>query len=345
MKPLAGIRVVDLTRLLPGPLATLLLSDLGAEVLKVEEPLGGDPLRHVPPLLDGTSALFHALNRGKRFLSMDLKTEAGRERLLRLLKESDCLVEGFRPKVLERLGLAPQELAALCPRLVVCRMSGFGLAGPYAGREGHDLGFMALSGALQGSATPWPLPVQVADVGGALLAVSSILAALLGRDKASPAERVLDCPLLDSALLFAFPGHARQAAGDDLSPGVGMLEGGIPTYRMYRDASGRLAAVAAFEPGPLGAIEAWANGLDVEALARAFQAVSVAQASLPPGVEPVLTYGEARRHPAVQARSRFWPMSLSDGREVELPVTPFAHDPTPQGPWARPVGADDAMFP
>jgi len=347
VKPLSGIRIVDLTRLLPGPLATLLLSDRGSEVIKVEEPPAGDPLRAFPPLVDGTAALFHALNRGKRFVALDLRRDAHRERLLRILADADCLVEGFRPGVMARLGLDPSDLVARFERLTVARMSGFGAHGPWADRAGHDLGYLALTGALDRAPAPHPLPVQVADVGGAMLAVIALLGALLGRVRGRPADRILDVPLLDGAMMFAFPPHAREAAGDDVSPGSGLLEGGLPTYRMYADAEGRHAAAAALEAGPVAALAAFAGGTGVEAIAAAFSRVSALDLSaagrLPPSVEPVLSMREAREHPAVRARGLFRRMDLPGGRGIDLPITPFAaRDEVPPGPWARPVGADDA---
>jgi crotonobetainyl-CoA:carnitine CoA-transferase CaiB-like acyl-CoA transferase len=346
-KPLAGIRVVDLTRLIPGPLATLLLSDLGAEVVKVEEP-SGDPLRHIPPLLGDASALFHCLNRGKRLVSLDLRDAAGRDTLAALIATADCLVEGFRPGVLPRLGLDPADLVRRHPRLVVARISGFGQHGPWRDRPGHDLQYLGLTGVLDRAPTPWPLPAQFADVGAALLAVSSLLAALVGRDRADPADpdaRVLDVPVIDAALLFAAPPHARRAAGDDPSPGVGLLEGGFPLYRMYDDSEGRRVALAGLEPRTRDAIVAAFGAVDeasIEARVRGAPRSALETGGLPPeAVEPVLSLDEARLHPAVAARAAFRTMTFGD-RDVELPVTPFAaEDDIPQGPWAGPVGRDN----
>jgi len=345
-KPLRGIRVLDLTMNLPGPLATLILSDLGAQVVKVEAPPHGDPLRAAPPLVGGTSALFHCLNRGKRFVALDLKNPRQREVFRALLARSDCLVEGFRPGVLPRLGLDPERLSAENPHLIVARLSGYGTGGPYRDRAGHDVNFLGLSGILDGQRDPDPLPIQVADVGGALLAAVSILAALL--EPGPRPGRILDIPLLDAALLFAMPAHAREAAGDDPCPGRGFLEGGLPTYRLYRDADRRWVSVAALEPRFSEQLAGLFGSLDLDALCAGFSRLPrgrlFEQEPLAPCVEPVLSFSEAREHPAVRARSLFRIMKTGD-QAIPLPVTPFAReDPVPDGPWASAVGADNCCI-
>src|SRR5438876_1132568 len=183
--PLTGIRVLDLTRLLPGGYCTLLLADMGADVIKVEEPETGDYMRWTPPLVDGQSALFHAINRNKRSATLNLGTDAGRELLLRLVEGADVLVEGNRPGVMERLGIGWDVLHARNPRVVMCSITGYGQDGPFASRAGHDLNYMAtagglgLNGELEGP--PIPLAVQVADIGGGgLQPAVAILGALMG---------------------------------------------------------------------------------------------------------------------------------------------------------------------
>src|SRR5690349_13351336 len=183
-RPLAGIRVLDLTRLLPGAYCTLLLADLGADVIKVEEPAAGDYMRWTPPVVDGQSTLFDALNRGKRSVVLNLKAGGDVQKLLRLVDRSDVLVEGNRPGVMARLGLGWDVVHARNPRLVMCSITGYGQDGPFATRAGHDLNYMAVAGALglngprDGAALP--LPVQVADIGGGgLQPAARILAALV----------------------------------------------------------------------------------------------------------------------------------------------------------------------
>src|SRR5260370_4700403 len=167
--PLTGIRVLDLTRLLPGPFCTMLLADMGADVIKVEEPSTGDYMRWTPPLVNGQSALFNAINRNKRSLTLNLKSDAGRDLLLRLVERSDVLVEGNRPGVMERLGLGWQVIHARNAALVMCSITGYGQDGPMASRAGHDINYVATAGVLGLNAAPggppMPLAVRVGDIG------------------------------------------------------------------------------------------------------------------------------------------------------------------------------------
>jgi crotonobetainyl-CoA:carnitine CoA-transferase CaiB-like acyl-CoA transferase len=182
-QPLAGIRVLDLSRLLPGPFCTQLLVDLGAEVIKIEDPQGGDYIRYTPPLVDdGNSVYFHALNRGKKSVCLDLKNNDDREQFLKLVKSADVVVESFRPGVMAKLGIAPQKLLEVNPRVVVCSISGYSQTGSHALKAGHDINYLARAGALALMKRPGLLPVQVADIAGAALpAAFSIWAALVGR--------------------------------------------------------------------------------------------------------------------------------------------------------------------
>src|SRR5207245_7182222 len=158
--PLSGIRVLDLTRLLPGAFCTMLLADMGADVIKVEEPGTGDYMRWTPPLADGQSVLFNALNRNKRSLTLNLRTDAGRELLLSLCATAAVLVEGNRPGVMERLGLGWDVLRARSPKLVMCSITGYGQDGPFASRAGHDINYAATAGVLglNGEAGGAPAP-------------------------------------------------------------------------------------------------------------------------------------------------------------------------------------------
>jgi len=183
--PLSGIRALDLTRLLPGPFCTLLLADMGADVVKVEEPDRGDYMRWYPPLIDGQSAAFNSINRNKRSLTLNLKSERGRELFLELVKSADVVVEGNRPGVMDRLRLGWEVLRATNPRLVLCSITGYGQSGPYVERAGHDLNYLSIAGVTSQNARrgepPHPIAVQVADLGGgAQAAAVAILGALLG---------------------------------------------------------------------------------------------------------------------------------------------------------------------
>jgi crotonobetainyl-CoA:carnitine CoA-transferase CaiB-like acyl-CoA transferase len=244
---LAGLRVLDLTRLLPGPFCTMLLADLGADVIKVEEPSGGDPARH------GSGGLFLLVNRNKRSLTLDLKTDEGRDLLLRLVDGADVLVEGFRPGVMDRLRLGYQAvLSERNPRLIYATLSGFGQEGPYRDRAGHDLNYLALAGVLgynvdrQGQ--PVPPAVQVADLGAGSLAALGILAAVVSRQQTGRGQAV-DVSLFSSAISWLPTLVAPLfAQGQSLPPGQPILAGGLPQYDVYATADQRHVTLGALEP-------------------------------------------------------------------------------------------------
>lgn len=254
MAALSGLRVLDLSRLLPGPYCTLLLADLGADVIRVEEP-GGDRLRHMPPLLpDGRGAYFEALHRGKRSALLDLRSADGRAAVIALARHGDVMVESFRPGVLDSLGLGWSVLVQENPGLVLASITGFGQSGPDRDRAGHDIGYMARAGALgiageaHGVTEAWP-GVQVADLaGGALTAAVMILAALRERDRTG-LGRHLDVSMTDGAAGLLVLHHAALAGeGVPTGRGVGPLSGGLPCYGLYRTADGRQVALGALEP-------------------------------------------------------------------------------------------------
>jgi crotonobetainyl-CoA:carnitine CoA-transferase CaiB-like acyl-CoA transferase len=252
MLPLSGVRVLDLSRLLPGPFATLVLADLGADVVKVEEPRAGDYLRSIPPLAGAESGAFHALNRNKRSIALDLRADGGPAALARLARSADVLVETFRPGVLDRLGCGCDALRAANPRLVFCSITGYGQEGPYRDLAGHDLGYCAISGVLAANGPedrPLPLSAPVADLaGGAWPAVAGVLAALVRRGATGEGSRV-DVAMTDGALaLLAMPLAMAWARGTPLARGRELLTGGAACYRTYRAADGRFVALAALEP-------------------------------------------------------------------------------------------------
>jgi len=252
MSGLDGIRVLDLTRLLPGAYCTLLLADMGAEVVKVEEPGSGDYMRWTPPLVDGQSALFDALNRDKKSVALDLKTPAGRDTLLRLVETADVLVEGNRPGVMERLGLGWNVLHERNPRLVMCSITGYGQDGPFASRAGHDLNYMAIAGALglngPRDGPPVPLSVQVADVGGGgVQGAVAILGALVGVQRGGEGRHV-DISMTDGAVSWLALVFAARAAGERVARGDQRLGGRFACYRVYECKDGRFYSVGALEP-------------------------------------------------------------------------------------------------
>jgi len=246
------MRVLDLTRLLPGAFCTLLLADMGADVIKVEEPGTGDYMRWTPPLVDGQSVLFNALNRNKRSVTLNLKTDAGREALLGLVDRSEVLVEGNRPGVMDRLRLGWDVLHARNERLVMCSITGYGQDGPYASRAGHDLNYMAIAGVLglNGSrdGPPLPLPVQVADIGGGgLQPAVAILGALVDVQRGGEG-RWLDISMTDGALSWLAMAFAARAGGETVSRGDQRLDGRYACYRVYECKDRRYYSVAALEP-------------------------------------------------------------------------------------------------
>ncbi len=250
---LANVRVLDLTTLYPGPLATMLLADLGADVIRVDAPDRDDLLRWMPPHdASGQGALWRTVGRGKRSISLDLKHPAGREALLRLVERADVLVEQFRPGVLERLGLGWSVLHEVNPRLVLASISAFGQTGPDAQRAGHDINFLARAGVSwhlgRRGQGPLPLGVLVGDVGGGTWpALTGILAALLQRAQTGLGQRV-DVAMADGALWMNAMAITRALAADeDAAPEASWLDGGS-FYDYYRCADGRHLAVGSLEP-------------------------------------------------------------------------------------------------
>ncbi len=246
--PLDGLRVLDLTRLLPGPFCTMLLADLGADVIKIEEPRGGDPARGPADV----GPLFLLINRNKRSLTLDLKTNEGRDLLLQLVERSDILVESFRPGVMDRLKLGYPILSERNPEIIYASLSGFGQNGPYRDRPGHDLNYLALAGVVGYNVgpdgQPMPMAVQVADLGAGSLAAVAILAAVIARERTGHGQAV-DVSLFASAIAWLPTLIAPLfATGRALPPGEPTLAGGLPQYDVYATADGRWVTLGALEP-------------------------------------------------------------------------------------------------
>jgi crotonobetainyl-CoA:carnitine CoA-transferase CaiB-like acyl-CoA transferase len=248
--PLQGVRVVDLSRLLPGAFATLMLAELGAEVIKIEDPSGGDPMRQLPPILHGRGLYDLLLNRGKKSVVLDLKHRDSQAVLDRLIATADVVVESFRPRTARRLGVSGEQLRARHPRIVHCAITGYGQTGPYAERPGHDLNYVALSGLLSADARQSSeLPrMFMADVGGgAMTAVISILAAIIGRDRHGEGAS-LDVSMHDAALYWVMVPAVR-----DVIDGGALAIGDLPTfgahasYNVYETKDGTWLALGALE--------------------------------------------------------------------------------------------------
>jgi alpha-methylacyl-CoA racemase len=268
---LEGVRVLDLTRLLPGGFCTLLLADLGADVLKVEDTAGGDYIRWMPPYYGGeeeqragvASAYFLALNRNKRSLRVNLKDERGRDVLLRLAEHYDVLVESFRPGVMDRLGVGYEALRERNPRLIYCPISGYGQDGPLTARSGHDTNYLALNGLLGLTGRRGGPPIQsagqIADLGGGgLMAAVGILAALHERERSGEGQLV-DISMTDGALSWLAMVAARYFAEQKVPHrGEPELTGGIACYVPYETKDGRWVSLGALEPKFW---QNWCNGV------------------------------------------------------------------------------------
>lgn len=360
MQPLTGVKVLDLSRLLPGPLASLVLADLGASVDKVEDTAGGDYLRVMPPHLgegaDATSSAFLALNRNKRSAVIDLKNAKGKEALLRLVRSYDVVLEQFRPGVLDRLGLSHATLRAENPRLVVCALTGYGQDGPLAHRAGHDLNYLARAGVLgfQGPADgPPTVPgFQLADVSGGLYAVIGIMGALMERARTGQGC-VVDVAMIETAMPFAIAGFGLLFGGQSPARGAEALLGGIAPYSTYATKDGKAMSLASLEPKfwiqfassvgiepEMGALMPGPHQAELKEKLRAVflsktrdEWVAFA-AERDCCLEPVLTPEEAKNDPHLTARKMFFEMDSPWGKipQLRTPLTPTdrAHRPAPK---------------
>ena len=325
--PLASLKVLDFSTLLPGPFASLLLADMGAEVLRIESPTRMDLLRVLPPHDQGISASHAYLNRNKRSLALDLKQPAALEVVKQLLQDHDILLEQFRPGVMERLGLGYEALRAINPRLIYVSITGYGQTGPYKDRAGHDLNYLALAGlaSYTGRADSGPLPLgfQAADIaGGSLHGVIGLLAAVIARQQSGQGQH-LDVSMTDCAFsLNAMAGAGYLACGVEPGCEEQMLNGGS-FYDYYRSRDGRWMSVGSLEPNfmqqlctALGRPELAAQGLSpkpeqqqalklalqIEFEKREFSDLCALFADVDACVEPVLSVAEAVAHPQLKAR-------------------------------------------
>jgi alpha-methylacyl-CoA racemase len=372
---LSGVRVLDLSRLLPGPFASMVLADMGARVDKIEDLEGGDYLRHMPPQIGDQSGLFLALNRGKRSACLDLKKPEGRAALLDLVARYDVLLEQFRPGVLDRLGLGHATLMDRNPRLVVCALTGYGQTGPLAKRAGHDIDYLARAGILgfQGPHGGVPqLPgFQLADVSGALWAVIGILGALAQRERTGQGT-FLDVAMVESCMGFAIASFGQMLAGHAPSRGDEPLSGGLAAYGVYETKDGKHVALGALEPkfwlafaagvglpADMAGILPGPHQTELRAeVARIFRGRTRAEweqfaAERDCCLEPVLEPAELAADPHHAARRSFFELDGPFGplRQLRLPVTDPDAKPLPpprQGEHTdailREAGFDDARI-
>ncbi|WP_405093942.1 CaiB/BaiF CoA transferase family protein [Micromonospora sp. NBC_01392] len=340
--PLTGVRVIELAGIGPGPFAAMMLADLGADVVRVDR-VGGGGFGAFPGDL---------LNRNRRSVALDLKHPDGRELLLSLVAGADALVEGFRPGVAERLGLGPEECLAANPRLVYGRMTGWGQDGPLARTAGHDIDYLALTGALHGVGRAGERPVPPMNLlgdfgGGGMMLALGVVAAVYAVRGGAPGQ-VVDAAIVDGVSVLATQIHALRGLGLWQDPrGGNLLDGGAPFYDTYECADGRYVAVGALEPQfyaelvrltgfPLDGDDAPdrddpANWPALRAAwARLFRTRTRDEwAELLAGtdacVAPVLDWAEAPRHPHLAARDVF---VAPDGVVQPAPAPRFSATPT-----------------
>lgn len=353
---LRDVKVLDLSRLLPGPFLTMVLADLGADVVKVEDPRLGDYLRNFPPAKGGISGRFLAINRGKRSLALDLKSDAGRAALLRMVERADVIIESFRPGVMDKLGLGYDALAAVNPGIILCSISGYGQTGPYVHRAGHDLNYIALAGVLgmtgEAGAGPTMPGVQIADLaGGALWSATGVLAALFARTRTGRGAH-LDISMTEGALSLLIAELGNLDCGADPRRGAEMLNGGAACYGVYRTADDRYLSLGALEPkfylafnqaiGRAATLAELAGTPAQQAQTRASIAAHLAERPLAEWLErlaahdcccePVLEMSELPLHPLHHSRGVFFTMDGGDGvGDVQQVRTPLGapHEPSP----------------
>ena len=368
-QPLKDILVLDFSTLLPGPMATLMLAEAGAEVIKFERPGVGEDARHTEPMIDGESIGFAVLNQGKRSVAIDLKSKGAVDALRPLLEKADVLVEQFRPGVMDRLGLGYEAVREINPGLIYCSITGYGQTGPKASAAGHDLNYVGDAGILSLSRGPDDQPTApfglVADIGGGTYpAVMNILLALIAR-QASGQGTHLDIAMAEGAFAFAYWAHAEGViAGQNIESGGSRLTGGLARYRLYTAADGRQIAVGALEE------KFWQSFCDVIGLPSALRddwsepdscAAEVARRlGKQPSThwEPLLaaadcccsvvkTHAEASRDPHFKARDVFGRTLSISGQNapaLPLPIAPEFRSPANSVGVAAALGEDNARY-
>lgn len=346
--PLTSLRILDFSTLLPGPYATMLLADMGAEVLRVEAPDRVDLTKVMPPFDGKFATAFSYLTRGKQTLPLNLKQAEAVEQVKELVKDYDIVVEQFRPGVMDRLGIGYETLKAINPKLIYCAITGYGQTGPYRDRAGHDINYLALAGVSshcgRADSGPPPLGIQVADVaGGSHHAVMGILAAVINRQQTGEGQFV-DISMTDAAFAMnAMAGAACLAGGQEQKPESALLNGGS-FYDYYRTQDDRWLSIGSLEPQfsarlcdtlGLADMKGLALSQDPEQQKQLKVALKekVAEKTLAEWqeifadqdacVEPVLTISEAAEHPQLKARGMVVEVDRGDGvmqRQISTPL-------------------------
>ena len=354
--PLSSLKVLDFSALLPGPFGTLILADLGADVLRVESPTRPDMVRMLPPMDQGISAVHGYLNRSKRSLGVDLKKPEGVAVIKQLVRDYDIVVEQFRPGVMARLGVGYEDLRAINPGLIYCSVTGYGQDGPYRDRAGHDLNYLAVAGmaAYNGrqASGPAPMAFQTADIaGGSCHAVMGILAAVIHRQQTGEGQHI-DISMTDAAFsLHALTAPAALLAGEDPALERTQLNGGS-FYDCYETRDGRWFSVAGIEPQffmqfcqAIGRPQLSGRGLamapDIVAEVKGEIAAAMKEkdydewltifAGIDACVEPVLSLSEACEHPQLRARNMLVDVPARDGAAQRQVASPFKFSATQPG--------------
>lgn len=346
--PLSSLKILDFSTLLPGPFASMMLADMGAEVLRIEAPGRPDMIRLSPPFDDDTSAWHALLNRSKRSLALDLKKPGAVEIVTRLVQTYDIVLEQFRPGVMDRLGIGYQALRKVNPKLIYCALTGYGQTGPYKDRAGHDINYLSLAGVMshmgRKETGPLPLSLQVSDVGGGSFgAVTGILAAVIQRHQTG-AGQLVDISMFDTTIAWnSLAASQYLVGGQNPEPEGSWLNGGS-YYDLYRTADGRYLSVGSLEPKfwtsfchTIGRPDLIDQGYNTDpkvqqALKAEIQSIIATQsldtwltifATVDVCVEPVLTVSEMLAHPQTQARKMVVDVPKSDGSKQKQIGSPF----------------------
>ncbi len=250
--PLQGIRVLDLSRLLPAPFATMILGDLGADVIRVESSTGGDRMRLLPPYVNGLGVYFMTINRNKRSVAIDLKDPRGREVFLELAKTADVVVEGFKPGTVDRLGVGYEAVRSVRPDVIYCSLSGYGQTGPCQDRAGHDINYMGIGAALDLMTDPGVKPripgLFLGDLSGGLYATIGIIAAIVDRQQTGRGQQIDACMLDGLMGLHTFLSARHLIAGLPAEHGTTQMTDAGPCYQIYETSDGRYVTFAPLEP-------------------------------------------------------------------------------------------------
>lgn len=358
------LKILDFTRLLPGPYATMILADLGAEVLRIESPYHPDILQTSPPFDGDQSAAHQTINRSKKSITLDLKSEEGTEIIYKLVKEYDIVIEQFRPGVLEKLGLGYEKLKKINSKLIYCSITGYGQSGPYRNRAGHDNNYLSLTGVLSYSTRknerPVPMGVQIADqVGGSLHAIIGILSAVIHREQTGEGQWI-DISMTDCTFaLQSLMGSGWLTQKINPKPEEHLLNGGV-FYDYYETADGRFFSVGSLEPSfrkqlceALGIMQflPYSFSEDKEELdlfkneiknafsKKTFNELMGIFSQFDACVEPVLTFEEACKHPQVKERGLLVNVHRNDGTnqlQIGSPFKSSVFKPTYQHVGVRP---------